>query len=255
MPLSTHLKQGRLLYFTRSPDAISVIENDHLRWLTFDSVIQSVMKKQHRHRLTLPHHFALIQPLKYFIPKQVAEFGLGGGTMARFLAHYLPSSLHQIVESNKQVINCFNQFFDGTNSDANVAHAKAEEWTAMQHVNKLQSEWLIYDIYQHQDAHISTQNDLLFRLIKQLSNKQTLSINIPFSTTPQQIQLIAQCHLKTQTHSLHVYNVPHYQNKVFHLIPKYLSVRTYSQQEKPHNLPSYLLRKVNTYHQYFYQEN
>jgi len=219
MPLSTHLKQGRLLYFTRSPDAISVIENDYLRWLTFDDVIQSIMNKHHPYRLTLPHHLALLQPLKTVIPDQIIEFGLGGGTMARFIGHYLPHATHKIIESNKQVIKCFNQFFDDGKSHADVIHTSAEQWASPEQLMTYQSAWIIYDIYQHQEAHISIQTKLLYSLINQLSDQHVLSINIPFSTAPERAKLIALCHLKMSTHLFNMYTVPHYQNWIFHLTP------------------------------------
>lgn len=98
MPLSRHIEQGRLLYFTRNPDAISVCENKHFRWLAFDSVIQSVMNIRLPNQLTLPHHYGLLLPLRYYNPTNVIEFGLGGGNISRFINANLIHIKHKVIE-------------------------------------------------------------------------------------------------------------------------------------------------------------
>ena len=90
MKLVKHIQQGQLIYFTQNNDSISVSENQHYRWLTFDNVVQSMMLKRQPWQLTFPHQISLLSPLLFFKPQEVVEFGLGGGNLARFLLHYLP---------------------------------------------------------------------------------------------------------------------------------------------------------------------
>ena len=94
MTLARHLAQGQLLYFSQQADAMSVSENAHLRWLAFDGVLQSVVRKQRPHWLTLPHHWALLMPWLYYTPSKVVEFGLGGGNHLLF-HHWLTSEIEQ----------------------------------------------------------------------------------------------------------------------------------------------------------------
>ena len=96
MPLSRHLEQGRLLYFSPKPDAISVCENDHLRWLAFDDNVQSVVRKNRPEHLTLPHQWALMMPLLNFTPSTVTELGLGAGNHLLFTQSLGRNIKHQV---------------------------------------------------------------------------------------------------------------------------------------------------------------
>ena len=63
MPLSTQLQHGQLLYFAKGENDLSVYENKYFRWMAFGDVVQSVIRKQKPHQLTLPHQWAMTMPL------------------------------------------------------------------------------------------------------------------------------------------------------------------------------------------------
>ncbi|WP_286264322.1 hypothetical protein [Thalassotalea atypica] len=223
MPFTKHLAQGQLLYFTRHPNAISVSENRYYRWLAFDDVIQSVMNTCHPSRLTLPHHYALLMPLMSVLPAQITEFGLGGGNIARFIRTLSVNLKYQVIETDLDVIRCFQQFFNVEQNDVTIAHLSALQWIEQQQ-NKtglisLDYQWFVYDIYQHRDAYVSANNTALFLLIKQLTVTQALTINLPFVSAVELSHLIKVIKNAQPGHLLTVYNVPHHQNKILHLLP------------------------------------
>lgn len=252
MPLSRHITQGRLLYFTRNPDAISVSENDHYRWLAFDHVVQSVMSKHNNSRLTLPHHYALLLPLTFMTPHQVVEFGLGGGNIARFLSCYFNSINHEVIEQNQNVIDCFNQYFSYHNNGMKIINQDAYEWLKINHQRNKQhikshTCWFIYDIYQHQDEQVSSTNHALHQLINTLNEHQLLSINLPFIEQIELTDLLATIQSALPLHRIIMYRVPHYRNIVMHLIPKSLHRHTTLQSGLPQRLVKYWLK----YHEQF----
>lgn len=226
MPLSRHLEQGRLLYLTRNPDAILVSENDHFRWLSFDNVIQSVMKKRAPNRLTLPHQYALLLPLGYFNPTHIIEFGLGGGNISRFITASFPQIEHKVVEQNKAVIYCFDKFFSPENNPLNLNYCNAENWLSRQEslferTKATSKEWFIYDIYQHQDEQLPASNYTLYQLVEKLNDTQLLSINLPFIERHELNHVLKKLKMKHTTHTIALYRVPQYRNKVIHLIPNH----------------------------------
>ncbi len=225
MPLSRHLEQGRLLYWTRNPDAISVNENSHYRWLAFGDVIQSVMNKRAPNRLTLPHQYALLLPLGYFSATHVIEFGLGGGNISRFINTWFPNINHKIIERNGDVIYCFHQYFEPKKLPIEVIHSSAERWFSTTQGQERQcqqgkKEWFIYDIYQHQDEQIAASNSVLYQLIEALTEQQLLSVNLPFVEPFELNSVLDNMRRKFTTHQIAIYRVPHYRNKVIHLVPK-----------------------------------
>ena len=112
MKLAQHVNQGQLVYLSNDADQITVCENKYYRWLAFDDVIQSVMQIRCPEKLTLPHHYAVLMPLLFFKPQRVIELGLGGGNISRFLTALHNDLAVLSVELSRNVINCFDQFFN-----------------------------------------------------------------------------------------------------------------------------------------------
>ena len=251
MPLTKHLEQGQLLYFTRNPNAITVSENNYYRWLAFDDVIQSVMNKRHPSRLTLPHHFAILQPLMTFRPATITEFGLGGGNIARFIRSLSLEIKYQVIESDLKVIHCHQQFFNTEQAYIQIEHENAMRWLRQQRLKQapinVDYHWFIYDIFQHSDVHVSATNEALYLLIEQLTVTQALTVNLPFVSAVELSHLVTLIHATQPQHRLTLYHVPHHQNKVLHLLPGL----EHQQKEYVCPVPTKQIKYWQRYHQLF----
>ncbi|REL25284.1 hypothetical protein DXX93_01065 [Thalassotalea euphylliae] len=232
MPLSRHLEQGHLLYFKQSPHAISVSENPHFRWLAFNGVLQSVMRKARPHWLTLPHQWALMLPWAYFLNDKlsnqalfnenfprIVEFGLGGGNHFRFCQWLSPKVNHLVIESSRTVIDISKTYFalSETYGTRQIVHQSAEQWLASQQM--ISADWLIFDIYRQPKVGDNASHQLLEQLIQVLPAQTILSINFTQATA----QSLRFWHGKFQqklAHNVAFYRVPIYQNIVVHLFPK-----------------------------------
>ena len=257
MPLSRHLEQGHLLYFKQSPEAISVSENQHFRWLAFNGVLQSVMRKARPHWLTLPHQWALMLPWTYFLSDelsdgalnhgnsysdsscsnylcqndlrqsnisqnefpQIVEFGLGGGNHLRFSQWLHPQASHLVIESSRAVIDISKTYFSlcETPDTSQIIHQSAEQWLASQ--EKITADWLIFDIYRQPRVGDNASHQLLEQLINVLPAQTILSINFTEATT-QSLQFWLRKFQQKLAHRVALYRVPLYQNIVVHLFPK-----------------------------------
>ena len=217
MTLARHLAQGQLLYFSQQADAMSVSENAHLRWLAFDGVLQSVVRKQRPHWLTLPHHWALLMPWLYYKPSKVVEFGLGGGNHLLF-HHWLTSEIeHQVIEASEAVIAAGKQFFGLSPYSEHIHHQTAQQW--LTNNPTLDTDWLIFDIYQKPKVGDNSRQQLLQQVIEQLPTGTLLSINFP-EATQQDVQYWHPIFTQKISHQIHYYTVPHYQNFIVHLLPR-----------------------------------
>lgn len=217
MKLTKHIQQGQLSYFTQSDELISVSENDHYRWLAFDDVVQSMMLKRQPWRLTFPHQISLLSPLLFFRPKQVVEFGLGGGNLARFLLHYLPDLTLHTVEYSQEVIDCFERFFNPQMTNVNLHHNSALDWL---HFNKrIKPDWFICDIYQSSqsidDSLILTKN-----ILKKVGGQAVLSMNLPSPSNDEINYFLAELKRLAPDKHLIYFHIPHYLNVIIHLLPK-----------------------------------
>ncbi|WP_448211726.1 hypothetical protein [Colwellia sp. MEBiC06753] len=217
MPLSRHINQGRLLYFTQDPDAISVCENNYLRWLSFDDVVQSVIRKAKPYQLTLPHQWALMMPLLNCTPSTVVELGLGGGNHLQFSRWLSKDIDHQVIEANDKVIALALEYFYLSSMAQYIHHQNAECWLTQQPA--INCDWLVFDIYQKVKFGDFSYNQLLNQVIEQVPNGSILSINFP-ETTEKEISYWLSQLLNKHSHIVHSYTVPHYQNIVLHLLPK-----------------------------------
>ncbi|REL31041.1 hypothetical protein [Thalassotalea euphylliae] len=247
MPLSRHLQQGQLLYFKQAPDAISVSENRHFRWLAFNDVLQSAMRKQRPHWLTLPHQWPLMLPWQRYSPKRIVEFGLGGGNHLRFCRWLSPQLDYQVVESNRTVIELSQTFFALDQSAANqkIVCQTAQQWLTNQSLVDI--DWLIFDIYQAPKVGVNATHNTLQALIEELPEHTLLSINFT-EPTSQSLRYWQQLFHKKKQHRMAAYEVPHYQNVVVHLLPK----QAPNMVDKECYLTSSYQKRWQQFHQQFY---
>ncbi len=103
----------------KAPDAPFIYEEDENLSLHFDPhTIQSVMQKSNPESLLLGYTrtmmgFLLFKP----VPKSIAMIGLGGGSLAKYCAKYLPNAHFTAVEINPKVIALRDKFHIPTDGD------------------------------------------------------------------------------------------------------------------------------------------
>lgn len=216
MKLIKHIQQGHLSYFSQDDNSISVSENSHYRWLAFDNVVQSMMLKRKPWQLTFPHQISLLSPLLFIRPKQVVEFGLGGGNLARFLLHYVPNLSLHTVEYSPQVIECFEQYFNPQAAKVNLHHYSALDWL---HFNKnIKADWFICDIYQKNQS-IGDSLSLTKNILKKVADSAVLSLNLPNPTNEEINNFLAELKVLAPTKHIVYFQIPHYLNIVIHIMP------------------------------------
>ena len=238
MQLIKHLQQGELLYFTKTPDAISISENDHYRWLAFNDVIQSVMLKRKPYKLTLPHQTAMLLPLLFFRPAEVVELGLGGGNLGRYLTHLNSNISFSSVECSQTVIECFQRYFNPDKLPLTLINNRSENWIEQQ--NSLQIDWLICDIYQDQLVDFKHTIEHLELLINVISPTTCLSINLPDSTDEEINLCLTVLQQLLKDHHVVSFQIPNYLNVVIQIVPNHWNIF----RSLKRNVHSYLPRRT-----------
>ena len=222
MQLVKHIKQGRVLYFTKSEELITINENDYYRWIAFGDVIQSIMNKRKPYLLTLPHHIAMLLPLIFFRPKLIVELGLGGGNFARYLSQLNEEITFTSIERNQHVIQNFYQYFNPLQSSVKVIHQCAEGWIKAKNSQRPSDkdiDWLICDIYQQQLTSFKETIDLLEVFMTAVTPNTCFSLNLP-DANHTEINLCLTVLQQLQTnHRVVYFYVPNYLNIVIHLLP------------------------------------
>jgi spermidine synthase len=229
MKLAKHISQGKLLYFTHGQDAISICENEHFRWITFEGVVQSIMHRRKPSLLTLPHHLIIQLPLLFFRPDTVVELGLGGGNLARYVAQLDATISFISVEYNTEVIDAFEQYFNPDNIDITIINDRSENWLI--HPQPAQVDWLVCDIYQHDSIYQSVHQTAaqIGKLVAALSADSCLSINLPDATTTEVnlcLKVLQDLLALTKAHRVVYFHVPNYLNIVIHVIPLAWNIKT-----------------------------
>lgn len=222
MQLAKHLAQGKLTYLHQDNETISVSGNEHYRWLAFgannnEQVIQSVMLKRKPWQLTLPHQTALMLPLLFFKPNKVIELGLGGGNIQRYLHKVSPQITLHSIEHSSVVIDCFKQYFNPQNIQAQVIYSDSKQW--LQH-NTANYDWYICDIYQQEiQSYHNTVNQLEY-ITANVKPDTCLSINLPDATDNEVNLLLTILKQISTQHEITYFHIPNYLNIIIHLIPK-----------------------------------
>lgn len=110
--LKSFIEQFNKASTKKSHDEPFVFDEDAMRSLHFDEhTIQSVMLKSDPTSLLLSYTctmmgFLLFKPE----PKRIAMIGLGGGSLAKYCAKYLPEAHFIAVEINPQIISIRDKF-------------------------------------------------------------------------------------------------------------------------------------------------
>ncbi|MBC3766023.1 fused MFS/spermidine synthase [Neptunicella marina] len=146
--LERDLAEHHLLYFQRDPNvqSVSVLENEHYRWLKIGDVIHSVMDKSQPQRLVLPHLNPMMLAL-YYRPtvSNVLGLGLGGGALERYLLDRSEISLTS-VELNPTIIDCYRNYFAIDDKPHNIVQADAQGYVT----NATDIDLLLVDLFDHQ---------------------------------------------------------------------------------------------------------
>ena len=238
MSLTQHLNQGSLLYLDQHHEKLSVEQNSHYRWLTFEQVIQSVMHRRCPEKLTLPHHIALMLPLIFFKPEQVLEFGLGGGNIARYMLGLNANIVFTSIERSPRVIDAFESFFNPDEVKINII--SDEDIRQINQLQKKPKQWLIYDIYRAENDTINDSDKQLLKLSKQLAKTSCLSINLVDISDEHFTLLLRDLCNNLPQHHLTFFKVPHYRNIIVHLLPNSF---TENIDDTASYLPKRLLKK------------
>ncbi len=243
MQLTKHLAQGRLVYLSQHQDAISVSENDHYRWMSFNEIVQSVMHKRTPWQLTLPHQIALLLPLLFFRPKRIVELGLGGGNLTRFLQHLSAELQLTTIEHSQQVIDSFVQHFNPTKVDLNIVFSDGLSWLAKQSGNDGDIDWIICDVYQSEELGFNAIVKQLEVLTASLNSQACLAINLPdISDSDINLCLTILRQLKP-SHHITYFTIPNYLNIVIHLTPEHWQLHKLIKRNKQTYLPQVNLQR------------
>lgn len=131
--LKSFIEQFHKATTKKSHEGLFVFDEDETRSLHFDvHTIQSVMLKSDPDSLVLGYTrtmmgFLLFNPS----PERIAMIGLGGGSLAKYCAKYLPDAHFTAVEINPQVIAIREQFNIPADSDQfHVMRADGAEYVA-----------------------------------------------------------------------------------------------------------------------------
>lgn len=245
MKLTQHVNQGRLVYLSNDKDQISINENKYYRWLMFDDVIQSVMHLRQPEKLTLPHQYAILMPLLFFKPTRIAELGLGGGNISRFL-RALHTEIEVVsVELSQQVIRCFSEFFNPLAHSVTIENDSALNW--LQNTDNNDVDWLICDVYQHHTNSFQSRVELLTALIDNLTESACLTINLP-DLDDHEINLCLTILQQLQSsHQIIYFHIPRYLNIVIHLLPGHWPITNLKKRSKASYLPLWQYRRWRKY--------
>mgnify|MGYP000294803808 CR=1 FL=1 len=222
MQLAKHVAQGKLTYLSQGNDVISICENEHFRWLAFtyengEQIIQSMMHKRKPWLLTLPHQTAMMLPLLFFKPNNIAELGLGGGNIQRFIHHVSKNISIYSIEHSSLIIDCFNQYFNPQQNKTHIIYSDSKQW--LQH-NNIEFDWYIFDVYQKEiQSYNNTVNQLEY-ITSNIEPHTCLSINLPDATDNEVNLLLTIIKDISPQHDITYFHIPNYLNIVIHVIPK-----------------------------------
>ena len=103
------------------PQTLNFSESQGIRYLHFGTPwIQGAMRLSQPHKLVLDYTQDMMAWLMLLAaPSHLLQLGLGAGSCARFLAHYLPTTRQTIVELHHEVILA-NHIMFGTTSSPSI---------------------------------------------------------------------------------------------------------------------------------------
>jgi len=114
--------------------SVDISERDGVRYLHLGSAtVQSAARLSDPIELVLAYTRSMMGFLLFVTePGRVAMIGLGGGSLAKFVRHHMPSAQITVVENNPQVIAAARGYFFVPDDDERfvVLQAQGEEWIA-----------------------------------------------------------------------------------------------------------------------------
>ncbi len=243
MQLEKHVKQGKLLYLNPK-EKISVSENNHYRWLAFGDVVQSVMLKRKVSQLTLPHQKIMMLPILFFTPQNIVEIGLGGGNSGRFLTALIQNISFTSIELSKQVIHCFNEFFNPEQAKISIQNNNATHWLQTTFNDQKEDiDWLISDLYQENTSDFKTTLSLLNDFVIDFPENNCLTLNLPdFSDHEVNLCLTVIQQLES-THHIIYFHVPNHLNIIIHILPIHWPLERLMLKQKHALLKKYTYNK------------
>jgi len=214
MKLITHLQQGKLLFLQDQGFRLTIEENQHFRWMSFNGVPQSVMHLRQPHWLTLPHHFFLILPLAFITPNRIVEVGLGGGNLSRYLCTTLPEVILTSFESAPSVIDCFTRFFSPIpllNHRVILQNTSTELFNITRDID-----WFIYDVFSTTDNN-GIELKTVTSLLNKIENNTWLTLNLP-NLSPNKLDFVLrQLQKHLGQNCMYYFFVPYYKNIIVHI--------------------------------------
>jgi len=112
--------------------SVNISEKDGVRYLHLgSSTVQSAMRLSDPVELVLSYTRAMMGFLLFVPePSRVAMIGLGGGSLPKFIRHYMPATRIAVVENNPQVIAAARSHFEVPADDQNfsVVLGQGEQW-------------------------------------------------------------------------------------------------------------------------------
>ncbi len=128
------LGKWRIHRFFDREVSVDVSERDGVRSLHLgSSTVQSAMRLSDPVELVLSYTRAMMGFLLFAQePSRVAMIGLGGGSLAKFVRHHMPTTHVTVIENNPRVISAARSFFAVPDDDQNfsVVLGQGEQWVA-----------------------------------------------------------------------------------------------------------------------------
>ncbi|MEO5348523.1 MAG: hypothetical protein H7836_02610, partial [Magnetococcus sp. YQC-3] len=131
---------------------VTIVDRGEYRSLYFDSpLIQSRMDLNHPLRVVSPYIQHMLAALLFNMhPRQVLLIGLGGGTLAKFVLHYLPACHLEAVDCHPAMASIAHQFFFLPTEDRLTLHcAEGEAFVAKRVGQPVPYDWILVDAFDH----------------------------------------------------------------------------------------------------------
>ncbi len=133
---------GQLLYQNASDAGLVEVRLQHPYCsLSINAIEQSRVNLQRKDELALPVHQAMLSALLFgSAPDRVLLAGLGGGALARYLAHVMPQCEGDAVELNAEIAGLCRRFFDFPQMQWRLHITDVMQWRGAGY------DWLLVDI-------------------------------------------------------------------------------------------------------------
>ena len=175
---------GTLVYSSRDAEGIlEVVDAQGVRSLHFGtSPRQSAMALDDPNRLELSYIRAMLSALLFVdTPQNILLFGLGGGSLARFMFHQFPQSKIDAVERRRSVVDVAHEYFSLPKDPRLTVHIAEATEHAQKAVSNLAHYYdlVLIDAYDHQGMDRTINAEEFFRnCAGLLQPRGVMSINL-----------------------------------------------------------------------------